>query len=272
MSAGFVRRNIGMGTGCSRGELPVPDQRRRLGLTRSSRTNNVLYLFSMVAMPRTARLIIPGLPHHVTQRGNRRQPIFLKAGDETQYLHMLRERCLEAGVEVWAYCLMPNHVHLVMAPECENSLAKVIGETHRQYTSFINGREKWRGHLFQDRFASSVMDERHLIAAFRYVAMNPVRAGLVSRAQDWPWSSVHAHLLRRDGRLVRVSPLLDRVVDVEGFFAPDERIDARWAREVAAIRAAVKGNEPVGGREFLEQLRKPSGAEGRPASAVIGDR
>lgn len=273
MSAGFVRRNIGMGTGCAQGALPVPDQRRRPNLTRSRRKYNVLILFpSRRPMPRTARIVAPGLPHHVTQRGNRRQPIFMKAGDETQYLHMLTERCARAGVEVWSYCLMPNHVHLLMTPSDEIGLAKVVGETHRQYTSFINSRERWRGHLFQDRFASCVMDESHLIAAFRYIAMNPVRAGLVDRAEDWPWSSVHAHLFRRDGKLVRVAPLLARVCDVEGFFAPDPKMDVRWAKEFAAIRAAIKGNEPVGAREFVDRLRSTSGAVRKPAGALIGDR
>lgn len=223
-------------------------------------------------MPRSSRIVVPGLPHHVIQRGNRRQPIFLKAGDETQYLHMLTERCVQAKVEVWGYCLMPNHVHLVIAPTTEDGLARVIGETHRQYTSFINSREKWTGHLFQDRFASSVMDERHLIAAFRYVALNPVRAGLVDRAQDWPWSSVHAHLSRRDGRLVKVGPLLDRIEDVAGFFEPDPGIDARWAREFAALRAATKQNQPVGAREFVARLRKSPGAGRKLGPVLIGDR
>jgi putative transposase len=221
-------------------------------------------------MARTARIVVPGLPHHVTQRGNRRQPIFLRSGDETQYLHMLTERCSLAAVEVWAYCLMPNHVHLVMTPQSEDGLAKAVGEAHRQYTSLINARERWRGHLFQDRFASSVMDERHLIAAFRYVALNPVRAGLAERAQDWPWSSVHAHLFRRDGRLVKVQPLLSRVDDVEALFAPDPKIDSRWAKEVAAIRSGAKRNEPVGAREFVEGLRKTSGAA--RATEVGADR
>ena len=104
------------------------------------------------------------------------------------------------------------------------------------------------------------MDERHLIAAFRYLALNPVRAGLVGRAQDWPWSSVHAHLLRRDGRLVRVEPLLSRIGDVEGLFAPDPKLDARWLKEIAAIRAGAKSGAPVGTREFVSDLKTAAGA------------
>ncbi len=221
-------------------------------------------------MARTSRLVVPGLPHHVTQRGTRRQPIFLKPGDEKLYLQMLLEECGKAAVEIWAYCLMPNHVHLIATPGREDGLARAIGETHRQYAGLVNRREEWAGHLFQDRFSSSVMDERHLIAAFRYIALNPVRAGLVERPQDWPWSSVHAHLLRRDGRLVRVAPLLDRVEDVESLFAPDPHIDTRWAKEIGAIRAAAKGNEPVGAREFVARLRTTSGAP--PAATAGADR
>ncbi|WGM41021.1 transposase [Caulobacter sp. NIBR1757] len=211
-------------------------------------------------MARTSRLVVPDLPHHVTQRGSRRQPIFLKAGDEKLYLQILLEECDKAAVEIWAYCLMPNHIHLIATPSRDDGLARAIGETHRQYAGFVNRRERWTGHLFQDRFSSSVLDERHLIAAFRYVALNPVRAGLVERPQDWPWSSVHSHLLGRDGRLVRVSPLLERVESVEDLFAPDPLIDARWAKEIDAIRAAAKGNEPVGAREFVARLRKAAGA------------
>lgn len=206
-------------------------------------------------MARTARIVLPGLPHHVMQRGNRRQAIFLKAGDEKRYLHMLAAQCERWRVEVWAYCLMPNHVHLVLTPRSVEGLARVVGETHRQYSRFINRREGWTGHLFQDRFASSPMDERHLIAAFRYLALNPVRAGLVDRAQDWSWSSVHAHLMRRDGRLVRVAPLLDRVDDVEGLFAPDPRTDRRWAAEIATIRAGAAAGAPVGTRNFVARVR-----------------
>ena len=221
-------------------------------------------------MARTSRLVVPHLAHHVTQRGTRRQPIFFKTGDERLYLQILSEECDKAAVEIWAYCLMPNHVHLIATPSRENGLARAIGETHRQYAGLINRREKWTGHLFQDRFSSSVMDEQHLMAALRYVALNPVRAGLVARPQDWPWSSVHAHLLGRDGRLVRVAPLLERVEKVKDLFAPDPRIDARWAKEVDAIRAAAKGNEPVGAREFVAQLRKAAGAA--LAAAVSADR
>src|SRR5437762_754215 len=162
-------------------------------------------------MARLARIVAPGLPHHVTQRGNRREPIFFEDGDQDIYRDLLAKQCQKARVEILAYCLMPNHVHLIVVPGDEHGLARAIGEAHRRYTNFINARGRWIGHLFQARFASVVMDEEHLIAAARYVSLNPVRARLVKRAEDWPWSSVRAHLAARDDGLVKVKPLLDRV-------------------------------------------------------------
>src|SRR5882672_2386737 len=106
---------------------------------------------------------------------------------------------------------MPNHVRLVLTPRTPHGLARAIGETHRQYTAFVNARARWTGHLFQGRFSSVALDEAHLVAAARYVALNPVRAKLVARAQDWAWSSARAHLAGRDDGLVRVAPLIERV-------------------------------------------------------------
>ena len=140
-------------------------------------------------MARLARLVIPGMPHHVTQRGNRRQETFFNEGDYAAYLELMVEWCREEGVEVWGYCLMPNHTHLIAVPASEQSLRRAIGEAHRRYTRRINFREKWRGYLWQGRFASFVMDEPYLLAAARYVELNPLRARLVGSAAEWPWSS-----------------------------------------------------------------------------------
>ena len=143
-------------------------------------------------MARIGRIVVPGFPHHVTQRGNRRQPVFFEPSDCQLYRDLLAEHCRRASVEVWAYCLMPNHVHLVLTPRTPHALARAIGETHRQYTAFINARARWTGHLFQGRFSSVALDEAHLAAAARYVALNPVRAKLAARAQ------VHS-VFRRSG-------------------------------------------------------------------------
>ena len=116
-------------------------------------------------MARLARVVAPGLPHHVTQRGNRRQEVFFSDADCAAYKALLAEHCAAAGVAVWAYCLMPNHVHLILVPPDEDGLRAALGEAHRRYTRRVNFREGWRGYLWQGRFASFAMDERHLLAA-----------------------------------------------------------------------------------------------------------
>ncbi|MDP1736622.1 MAG: transposase [Caulobacter sp.] len=202
-------------------------------------------------MARLARTVVPGLPHHVTQRGNRRAPIFFAPGDQRIYLNLLKEQVDRWGVEVWAYCLMPNHLHLVATPSDEGGLARAFGEAHRRYTTFVNARHEWTGHLFQARFASVVLDERHLLTAARYVTLNPVRAGLVDRAEDWPWSSARAHLAGRDDQLVRVAPLLSRI-DSFADTLETEPIDG----EFSGLRAAETTGRPLGSDAFIADLER----------------
>ena len=134
----------------------------------------------------------------------RRQPTFFRPEDYQAYLDLMAAACIEHGLEVWAWCLMPNHVHLVVVPDAPESLAVGIGRAHWRYTRAINFRENWRGYLWQGRFSSCPMDGPHTLAAARYVERNPVRAGLVAQAWDWPWSSAAApRSIRRistDGR------------------------------------------------------------------------
>jgi len=113
-------------------------------------------------MARLARVVVPGIPHHLTQRGNRRLPTFFSDDDYLAYLDLLAEHAQAAQVAVWAYCLMPNHVHLVLVPSTEDGLRAALGETHRRYTRRVNFREGWRGHLWQERFASFPLDDAHL--------------------------------------------------------------------------------------------------------------
>ena len=112
-------------------------------------------------------------------------------------------------VAVWAYCLMPNHVHLILVPSDADGLRRPLAEAHRRYTTRVNRREGWRGYLWQGRFASFPMDEAHVLAGARYVELNPVRARLARRARDWRWSSARAHLSGEDDGLVSAGPLLD---------------------------------------------------------------
>jgi putative transposase len=135
-------------------------------------------------MARMPRVVVPEYPHHVTQRGARRQRTFFSAADYKTYLQLLAAAKADAGAEFWAYCLMPNHVHHVIVPSRQDSLAALFSAAHRRYTRHINFREDWRGHLWQERFHSFVMDERYLMATVRYVELNPVRAGLCEQPQD----------------------------------------------------------------------------------------
>jgi putative transposase len=171
------------------------------------------------AAARIARVVVPGLPHHVTQRGNRREPVFFGAGDYQLYRRLIAAAARRAGAEIWAYCLMPNHVHLIVTPTDHDGLRATFAEAHRRYTGAINARFQWTGHLFQGRFGAVVMDAPHLLAATRYIALNPVAAGLVSRAEDWPWSSARAHLAGEDDELATVAPLRGLIPDFAALLA-----------------------------------------------------
>jgi len=206
-------------------------------------------------MARTARLVVPGYPHHVTQRGNRRQRTFFFERDYRAYLKLIAEAKERAGVEIWAYCLMPNHVHLVAVPTEKNSLALLFRYAHSRYTRRINIRENWVGHLWQERFHSAVMDEQHLLAAIRYVELNPVRAGLCDSATEWAWSSVHAHKSGVDQGIVTVAPMLSMVSDWDRYL---EIVDSKHTIE--RIRTYSRSGRPIGDEAFLEQIANGDGA------------
>jgi putative transposase len=206
-------------------------------------------------MARFARIVVRDYPHHITARGNRREPIFFEDGDHDVYRDLLAEQAVRASVEIWAYCFMPNHVHLIAVPRTDDGLARTIGEAHRRYTNYINARARFRGHLFQNRFGSVVMDEAHLVTGARYVSLNPVRAGLVARAQDWPWSSVRAHLSGEDDGLVIVKPLLDRVGDFRTLLQPDARDEARFAM----LRRSETTGRPLAAEDFVKDLERRLG-------------
>jgi len=206
-------------------------------------------------MARLARLVVPGLPHHVTQRGNRRETTFFTEDDYALYRKWLAESSNRAGCEIWAYCLMPNHVHIILVPSDEDGLRKTFADLHRRYTAHINARLKVTGHLWQGRYGSVVMDEEHLFNAIRYVTLNPVRAGLARRAQDWAWSSARAHLAGRDDAVVSVAPVLERVGDFKQFLGADFEEEAAYG----PLRRAETIGRPVGGAAWLKALEKRTG-------------
>jgi putative transposase len=194
------------------------------------------------------------MPHLVTQRGNRRQQTFFDEDDYQHYLELMAQFCRAEKVAIWAYCLMPDHVHLIAVPRSAESLRRAIGEAHRRYTRRINSREGWQGHLWQGRFASFVMDEDHLLTAARYVELNPVRGGLVQAPRRYRWSSAAAHLKGRDDALVQVAPLLQ--------MAPNwRRLLTRAVKqeELKALRAHERTGRPLGDESFLAQLEKKLG-------------
>jgi len=203
-----------------------------------------------------ARVIAPKYPHHITQRGNRRQPVFFKDSDYKLYLQLMAESCARFHVAIWAYCLMPNHTHLIAVPEDETGLRQAVGEAHRRYTCQINAREGWSGFLWQGRFASCPMDERHLLAAAKYVELNPVRAKLAGRAEDYQWSSARAHLARKDDALVRVSALTDIVGDWKKFLSGPE-----CEADIEALNRHSKTGRPCGGEAFVAELENRLGLD-----------
>ena len=213
-------------------------------------------------MARLSRLVVPGLPHHVTQRGNRGTRTFFEDGDYALYRDLLSEAARKAEAAIWAYCLMPNHVHLVIVPADEDGLRRTLADAHRRYTGYVNARLRVTGHLWQGRFGSVVMDEAHLSHAVRYVSLNPVRARLVERARDWPWSSVAAHLSRQDDRLVRVAPILERYGDVAAFLGADA--DASEAAAFRKLRQSETTGRPIGEDGWLDALETATGRPLKP--------
>ena len=209
-------------------------------------------------MARIARVIAPGIPHHVTQRGNRRQQTFFCDDDYRAYLALMAEWCNKCGVEIWSWCLMPNHVHLIAVPASENALARAIGEAHRRYTRRINFREGWRGHLWQERFASFPMDLTHLFAATRYVEMNPVAAGLVQHPEDYPWSSARAHLSGADDPLVKGSPLPKMVGNWREFLTLTDE------EELNLLKRHERSGRPLGGDAFVHRVETELARKLRP--------
>lgn len=207
-----------------------------------------------MGMARLARLVVPGLPHHVTQRGNGRAQTFLCEADYALYRDLLAEACRAADVAVWAWVLMPDHVHLILVPSDPDGLRRALAPVHRRYAGHIHAREQRTGHFWQGRFGAVAMDEDHLRAAVAYIALNPVRARLVDRAQGWPWSSVHAHLSGRDDGLTTVAPVLERYPRFAEMIdnGPDEPAFAR-------LRRAESIGRPVGDEGFIASLEARTG-------------
>ena len=197
---------------------------------------------------------MPGVAHHVTQRGNRRQRTFFSAWDYQIYGQLVATECERAGVAVWAYCWMPNHVHLVVVPNGPGSLARAFGRAHRSYSTVVNRREGWRGYLWQGRFSSYPMDEAHLITATRYALLNPLRAGLVGSPDEWRFSSLAAHRSGESDGLVDPAPLAERITDWDRFLA----LELPW-NEAQRVRSHLSSGLPLGRESFVDEIERLTG-------------
>ena len=207
-------------------------------------------------MARLARVVAAGWPHHVTQRGNRREPVFFEEADRQRYVSLWLEQCRDLGLEVWAWCLMTNHVHLVVVPSASEVLGRAMRRLNTRYTSAVNRRTGLCGHLWQGRFYSTPLEAAHVVTAIRYVERNPVRAGLVTEAWEYPWSSAAGHCgLRRDPLLSGERPLVAEVGDWRSFLM-DEDDSA-----MAFLRERTRTGRPCGSADYVGELEKRLGRQ-----------
>ncbi len=213
-------------------------------------------------MPRFPRLVAPGHPHHVTQRGVRRQRTFFDETDYRTYLNLALELADDWPVTFWAYCLMPNHVHAVVVPGQPDSLSKYFAILHRRYARRTNLRHEWQGHMWQKRFFSVVMDESHCLTAMRYVEMNPVRAGTCRTPEEWPWSSARANLGSIDDPLIDRARTAALVTNWRSFIAEEENDDA-----VHQLRQQTGTGRPDGNEAFLNSIESCTGRRVRKRRA-----
>lgn len=198
-------------------------------------------------MPRSPRIVIPGVAHHITQRGNRQQPVFFSDEDYQAYCDILAIALQRHGTRCLAWCLMPNHIHLMLVPATADGLRATLASAHTTYAQRINQQQQASGHLFQGRFASYAMDDAHQMVAARYIENNPVKAGLAEQAQQWQWSSARAHISGQPDGLTDVEALGQHIANwpamlAKGLEAADE------------VDLALKTGRPLGQAEWLEKL------------------
>jgi len=227
-------------------------------------------------MPRLARTVCPRVPHHITQRGNRREKVFFTDDDRQTYLGWLKDYAEKYRVEILAYCLMTNHIHLVAVPAAEDGLHQVLKPLHMRYAQRINRTRDWKGHLWQGRFFSAALDEDYLWAAMRYVERNPVRARMVRKAENYRWSSATAHCgLRTDPVLTRKLSWRRQFESIGDWSAWLAEGDDPQRLEV--LRRNVDKGLPCGSEKFVRNLEKLTGRvlryrpRGRPKKGVDND-
>ena len=205
-------------------------------------------------MARLPRVVVTDIAHHVTQRGNARQAIFESDTDRLTYLELLHEYCGLYHLSLLGYCLMSNHVHLIVVPRAAQSLAQTLKQTHGRYAAYWNARRYSSGHVWQGRFYSCPLDEIHLWSALRYAELNPVRAGMVETASQWKWSSAAAHCGVGSAEVgLDLELWLKRwtVAEWAGYLAAGDS-----STEVTALRRFTHTGRPLGNAAFVAALEQ----------------
>ena len=209
-------------------------------------------------MPRAARIVVPDLAHHVIQRGNRQQAIFFSDDDRQAYIDLLAIYCRKTRTRCLAWCLMDNHVHLVLVPDRSDGLRATLAAVHTAYSQRINSAQATSGHLFQGRFLSYPMDDAHLMVAVRYIENNPVKAGLVRHAEDWNWSSARAHVGSGHDQITDIAALGEHVANWQAML--------RGGLEAAdQIESAIRTGLPLGADRWRKKLAEQFGRSLTPA-------
>ncbi len=206
-------------------------------------------------MGRKERIVLQGIPHHVTQRGVRSTDIFESDIDRNYYIKLLAEFSEKYDLEIISWCLMTNHVHLIVVPGSKESLSKVMGESHKTYSCSFNKRHEVKGALFQSRFYSVPMSLHHLHSAVRYVLRNPVRAGIVEDPFEYEWSSAAFHAGRKEyDPLVTNAEILDSVDDWVEYLSAE-------SKDIDDLRKKTKTGRPWGDKQFIKTVERILGKE-----------
>ncbi len=213
-----------------------------------------------IIMPRRSRIVVPGCAHHVTQRGNHQTNVFFDNEDRHHYFELLGKNLSAYSVRLWAYCLMTNHIHAIAVPPSETALSEMFRNIHSAYGLWFNRKYRLSGHLWQGRFYSCVLGDSHLWPAVRYVERNPVRAGVVKRAEEHPWSSAFAHVFGREDPLLDAAMPLTTAVGNWSEWLSAEDVDS----EIRAIRMATAHDLPYGEESLVERLELQFGRPLRP--------
>ncbi|MBM3253539.1 MAG: transposase [Candidatus Omnitrophica bacterium] len=215
-------------------------------------------------MPRIARICAIDYPHHITQRGNNKETVFFEDKDRVFYLKTLSKYSHKQEFEILAYCLMVNHVHLLVVPKKEDSLARGIGSTNLVYTQYINRKYKRSGRLWQNRFFSTIVEkEPYLWAVARYIEQNPVRAGIVKNVEGYLWSSAKAHILGKNDDILSGKSWFEKseLETYQSFLKDDDK------KVEALIRKATSTGRPLGNESFVKKLEKILGLNILPKKA-----